>query len=74
MHAPSSGAGDSDVARRTEAALFIPEKAKKARTPKCVLHMFCFALLEVGFISRIIRIRVASNLDMSSDGDVTGQE
>ena len=73
MHTPSRGAGDAHVANRTDAALRMPEKAKKAGAPKCFQHMFCFALLEVEFIGRIVGIRIASNFDMSSDGGVTGQ-
>jgi hypothetical protein len=35
--------------------------------------MIRFAFFEVGFADRIIGIRVASDLDMSLDGGVTGQ-
>ena len=41
--------------------------------PKRMLHMIRFALLD-SFIGRIVRIRFASNLDVSFDGDTTSQE
>lgn len=74
MQAPSGDPGDLEIAHRAEAALVIPEKAKEAGTPKRVLHMICFAFLEVGFIVRIVGVRFASNLDVSLDRDATSQE
>ena len=74
MKAPSGVTGDSSVASRAEAALFKPEKAKNARTPKRILHMIRFAFFEIGFAGRIIGVRVASDLDVSLDGGVSGQQ
>ena len=74
MQAPSRDPGDFYVAYWAEAALFIPEKAKKTGATKRILHMIRFTFLEVSFIDRIVGVRVASNLDMSSDGNATGQE
>jgi hypothetical protein len=65
---PPGETSDFGVAHRTEASLFKPEKAKKTGAPKRVPHMIRFAFLEVGFIGRIVGIRIASNLDMSTYG------
>ena len=73
VQAPPSESSDFGIAHRAEAALFKPEKAKKAGAPKRVPHMVPFAFLEVGFVGRIVGIRVASNLDMSSNGSVASQ-
>jgi hypothetical protein len=74
VQAPSCLPGDPCIADRAETALFVPEKAKKTGAPKRILHMIRFTFLEVSFIDRIVGVRVASNLDMSSDGNATGQE
>src|SRR5271166_6041012 len=74
VKAPPRESGDFCMARRAEAALFIPEIAKDTRTPKRVLHTIRFAFFEVGFIGRIVGVRVAFNLDMSLVGGVTGQQ
>ena len=71
VQAPSRDPGDFCIAHRAEAALFVPEEAKKARTPKRILHMIPFAFLEVGFIVRIVWVRFAFNLDVSLDGSTT---
>jgi len=73
VKAPSGETGDFGIAHRAKTALFIPEKAKNTRTLKCFQHMIRFAFLEVSFIGGIVRIRVASNLDMSSNGSVASQ-
>jgi hypothetical protein len=52
----------------------MPEKAKRTSTPKRVLHMGSFALFEVGFIGRVVRVRVTSDFNVSLDGYATGVE
>jgi hypothetical protein len=52
VKAPPCERSDFGVAHRTEAALLIPKKAKKTRTPKRVPHMIRFALFEVGFVCK----------------------
>jgi len=74
VQAPPREASDFGIAHRAEAALFRPEEAKKTGAPKRVPHMVPFAYLEVGFVGRIVGIRVASNLDMSADGSSAGRE
>src|SRR5215472_17261756 len=69
---PSRDPGNSCIADR--AALFLPEKTKKARTPKRFLHVSAFAFLEVRFTDGVVGVGVASDLDMSLDGDTTSQE
>jgi hypothetical protein len=55
-----------------EFELLSPEKAKSTRTPKRVLHVICFAFLEVGLAGRVVRIRFAFDLNVSFDGCATG--
>jgi hypothetical protein len=74
VKAPSGQTSDFGVAHRAEAALFRPEKAKKTGAPKRVPHMIPFAFLEMGFIGRIVGIRIASNLDMSTYGSGASRE
>ena len=74
MQAPPREASDLGIAHRAEAALFRPEEAKKTRAPKRVSHMIPFTFLEVDFIGRIVGIRIASNLDMSTYGSGAGRE
>ena len=74
VQAPTGEASDFGIAHRAEAALFRPEEAKKTGAPKRVPHMVPFAFLEVGFVRRIVGIRVASNLDMPADGSSAGRE
>ncbi|MGC2539452.1 MAG: hypothetical protein WA350_21910, partial [Candidatus Sulfotelmatobacter sp.] len=50
----------------------MPEKAKRASTPKRVLHMDSFALFEVDFIGRVVGVRVSFDFNVSLDGDATG--
>ena len=68
MSAPSRVPSDFSAAYRAESALFIPEKAKSTRTPKRVLHVSCFAFLEVGLVGRVVRVRFAFDLVVSFDG------
>jgi hypothetical protein len=53
VSAPSRIPSDFSDAYRAESALFIPEKAKSTRTPKRILHVTCFAFLEVGLVGYI---------------------
>jgi hypothetical protein len=68
VQAPSRDAGDFGVAYQTETTLFMPEIAKNTRASERVPHVICFAFLEVGFVGRIVGVRVAFDLDMSLDG------
>src|SRR5258708_19638267 len=74
MKAPSRGQGDSCIAHRAESVLFIPEKAKSLSTPKPLQHVIPFAFFEVGFISRIIRVGLAFDLNVSLNGYATGEQ
>ena len=74
MKAPPGERSDFGIAHKAEAALLIPKKAKKTRTPKRDPHMIRFALFEVGFVCRIVGVRVASDLDMSAYGNVAGRQ
>jgi hypothetical protein len=67
MSAPSRGPSDFNAAYRAESALFIPKKAKSTRTPKRVLHVICFAFLEVGLVGRIVQVRFAFDLRRSRE-------
>jgi hypothetical protein len=60
------------MAHSAEPALFMPEKAKRASTPKRFLHMDSFAFLEVGFIGRVVGVRVTFDFNVSPDGCATG--
>ena len=71
MSAPSRVPSDFSAAYRAESVLFIPEKAKSTRTPKRVLHVICFAFLEVGLVGRVVRVRFAFDLDVSFNGGAT---
>ena len=73
MKSPPGEAGDFGIAHKAKAALFIPEKAKRTRTPKRLQHMIRFAFLEVGFVGGIVGVRITFHLDMSSDGNSAGQ-
>ena len=52
--------------------MFIPEKAKSMRTPKRVLHVICFAFLEVGLTGRVVRVGLAFDFDVSLNGRAHG--
>ena len=68
MQSPSRDSGDFGLAGQTETTLFMPEITKSTRASERVPHMIRFAFLEVGFIGRIVGVRVVFNLDMSLDG------
>ena len=51
VKAPARDPSDFRIAHSAESALFMPEKAKRASTPKRFLHMGSFAFLEVGLPS-----------------------
>ena len=73
MKTPTCEPGDPQIADGTEAALYIPEKAKRSSTPKRIRHVISFAFLEVGFIGRIVRVCFAFDLNMPSNGRATRQ-
>ena len=66
---PAGDPGDFCMAHRAEPALFMPEKTKGTSTPKRCLHMGAFALFEVGFIGRVVGVRVPFDFNVSLDGD-----
>ena len=72
VKAPTCDPGNSLVAHGTTSSLFIPEKAKSTRTPKRVLHVICFAFLEVGLIGRIVRVGLAFDFEVSFNGRAHG--
>ena len=74
VKAPTRDPGDSDLTYRAESALFMPEVAKSMSTPKRVPHVICFAFLEVSFIGRIVRVSLASDFDVSLNGDATREQ
>ena len=74
MKAPARDPGDFCIAQRAESALFIPEKAKSASTPKRVQHVSPFTFFKVGFIGGIVWVRFALDLDLSFDGSALGVE
>ena len=74
MKAPARDPGDFCMAQRAESALFIPEKAKSASTPKRVQHVSPFTFFEVGFIGGIVRVRLAPDLNVPFDGSVLSVE
>jgi hypothetical protein len=74
VKAPTHDPRDSGLAYQAESALFMPEVAKSMSPPKRVPHVICFAFLEVGFIGRIVRVSLASDFDVSIDGDATREQ
>src|SRR5438445_9458658 len=72
VKAPARDPSDFCIAHSAEPALFMPEKAKRASTPKRFLHMGSFALFEVGFIGRVVGVRVAFDFNVPLDGCATG--
>ena len=72
VKAPARDPSDFCIAHSAEPALFMPEKAKRASTPKRFLHMGSFAFLEVGFIGRVVGVRVTFDFNVSLDGGATG--
>jgi hypothetical protein len=59
MEPPACDPGDSCIAQRAESALFMPEIAKSADTPKRFQHVSPFPFFEVGFIGWIVRVSFA---------------
>ena len=72
VKAPARDPSDFCMAHSAESVLFMPEKAKRASTPKRFLHMGSFAFLEVGFIGRVVGVRVTFDFNVSLDGCATG--
>ena len=72
MQAPTRDPSDFGIAHSAEPALFMPEKAKRTSTPKRFLHMGSFTLFEVGFIGRVVGVRVTFDFNVSLDGCATG--
>jgi hypothetical protein len=64
---PTRDRSDFCIAHSAEPALFMPEKAKRTSTPERVLHMVSFALFEVGFIGRVVGVRVTFDFNVSLD-------
>jgi hypothetical protein len=72
MKAPTCDPGNSLVAHGATSTLFIPEKAKSTSTPKRALHVVRFAFLEVGLMSRVIRVGLAFDFYVSFNGCAHG--
>ena len=72
MKAPAREPSDFCIAHSAEPPLFMPEKTKGTSTPKRVLHMGCFALVEVGSIGRVVGVRVPFHFNVSLNGGAAG--
>ena len=72
MKAPACDPGDFCIAQRAESTLFIPEIAKSTSTPKRFQHVSPFPSFEVGFISWIVWVGFAFDLDVPFDGSALG--
>ena len=72
VKAPARDPNDFCIAHSAEPTLFIPEKAKRASTPKRILHMSFFAFFEVGLKGRVVGVRVRFDFNVSLDGYATG--
>jgi hypothetical protein len=72
VQAPTRDPSDFGIAHSAESALFMPEKAKRTSTPKRFLHMGSFTLFKVGFIGRVVGVRVTFDFNVSLDGCATG--
>ena len=72
VKAPARDPSDFCIAHSAEPALFMPEKTKRTSTPKRFLHMVSFALFEVGFIGRVVGVRVTFDFNVSFDGCAIG--
>ena len=72
VKAPARDPSDFGIAHSAEPALFMPEKTKRTSTPKRILHMGSFALFEVGFIDRVVGVRVTFDFNVSPDEGATG--
>ncbi len=73
VKAPARDPSDFCIAHSAEPALFMPEKAKRASTPKHILHMSFFAFFEVGLKGRVVGVRVSFDFNVSLDGRATGR-
>ena len=72
VNAPPRLPSDLFTAHRTETALFMPEITKHTVASKRLPHMSPFTFFEVDFPCGIVRVSVASDLNMSSDGHAAG--
>jgi hypothetical protein len=72
VQAPSCSPRYWCIADRAKPALLVPDIAKCTSAPKCFPHVISFAILEVGFIGRVVGISFAFNLDVSLDGSAFG--
>jgi hypothetical protein len=72
VKAPARDPSDLCIAHSAEPALFMPEKTKRTSTPKRFLHMGSFALFEVGFIGRVVGVRVTFDFNVSLYGCAAG--
>ena len=72
VKAPARDPSDFDIAKRADAALFHPEKAKSLSTPERVQHVRTFPSFEIGFIHRIVRVGFAFDFYVSFDGCALG--
>ena len=65
VKAPARDSSDFDIAKRAEAVLFHPEKAKSLSAPERVQHMRTFPIFEIGFVRRIVRVGFALHFNVS---------
>ena len=68
VKAPARDSSDFDIAKRAEAVLFHPEKAKSLGTPERVQHMRTFPIFEIGFVRGIVRVGFALHFNVSFNG------
>ena len=68
VKAPARDSSDFDIAKRAEAVLFHPEKAKSLSAPERVQHMRTFPIFEIGFVRGIVRVRFALHFNVSFNG------
>ncbi len=73
VQAPTREPSDFGIAHRADPALFMPEKAKRASTPKRFLHMDSFALFEVDFIGGVVGASVITSKAANGYHFKTGQ-
>jgi hypothetical protein len=69
MKTPACDPGDFCTALRAESALFIPEIAKSAGTPKRFQHVSLFMFFEVGFIGWIVRSALTEHTQRGMEMD-----
>jgi len=68
VKAPARDSSDFDIAKRAEAVLFHPEKAKSLGAPERVQHMRTFPIFEIGFVRGIVRVGFALHFNVSFNG------